>query len=280
MLASGSFDKTVLLWNTYGSCENFGLLKGHEQAVLDLCWGRDDDIVLTASADKTGAVWDVNTLQKIKRFRAHTAVVNSVTAARRGVPLAATGADDCTAMIWDLRMRQAVSTMMANYQVTSVAFSDDSTQLFSGGIDNVVKCWDLAAGKVLYTLDGHKDTVTDVKLSPDGKYLLSNGMDNTLRIWDVRPYVSNTRQVQVLEGAQHDLQQWLLRCAWGPDGKRVTCGSSDNFVYVWDVATGSIQYKLPGHRASVSQVDFHPSEPIIASCSADKQIFLGEIATD
>jgi hypothetical protein len=33
------------------------------------------------------AVWDVNTLQKIKRFRAHTAVVNSVTAARRGVPL-------------------------------------------------------------------------------------------------------------------------------------------------------------------------------------------------
>lgn len=276
-LATGSFDKTILLWNTYGTCENWGVLKGHEQSVLDLWWGRDDHTLLSASADKTGAVWDVNTMQRIKKMRNHTAVVNSVCAARRGEPIAVTGSDDCTALIWDLRCRNSINTIKTDYQVTSVALSDDSSQLFTGSIDNEIKCWDLVAGKMAYALQGHTDTITDVKLSPDGRYLLSNAMDNTLRCWDVRPYVSNTRLVKVFEGAQHDLQKWLIKCSWSGDGQRIAAGSSDNFVYVWDVATGRVQYKLPGHRACVSMVDFHPLEPIIASAGADKQIFVGEI---
>lgn len=213
-------------------------MKGHEQSVVDLWWGRDDDILLTASADNTGAVWDVNAMQKVKRFRHHTAVVNSVCGARRGDPIAATGSDDCTALIWDLRVRNAIQTLKCDYQVTSVAFSDDSTQLFTGSIDNSVKCWDLMKGEVIYSLEGHQQTITGMKLSPDGKNLLTNSMDGTLKCWDVRPYVSDTRLVNTYHGHQHDLQQWLLKCAWSPDGKRITSGSSDNFVYVWDVATG------------------------------------------
>ena len=116
-----------------------------------------------------------------------------------GEPIAVTGSDDCTALIWDLRCRNSINTIKTDYQVTSVALSDDSSQLFTGSIDNEIKCWDLVAGKMAYALQGHTDTITDVKLSPDGRYLLSNAMDNTLRCWDVRPYVSNTRLVKVFE---------------------------------------------------------------------------------
>lgn len=37
-------------------------------------------------------------------------------------------------------------------------------------------------------------------------------------------------------------------------------------------------YYLPGHKATVNEVVFHPVEPIIASASSDKTIFLGELA--
>ena len=61
----------------------------------------------------------------------------------------------------------------------------------------------------------------------------------------------------------------------------MAAGSADNFVYVWDASAagghGRILYKLPGHLGSVVEVAFHPSQPIIASCSADKKIYLGEI---
>ena len=48
-------------------------------------------------------------------------------------------------------------------------------------------------------------------------------------------------------------------------------------MYVWDASSKRILYKLPGHKGSVNEVDFHPTQPIICSCSNDKQIYLGEI---
>jgi WD40 repeat protein len=48
-------------------------------------------------------------------------------------------------------------------------------------------------------------------------------------------------------------------------------------VYVWNANSCSLQYKLPGHSGSVNQVIFHPKEPIIASASSDRNIFMGEL---
>jgi len=277
-LASAGGDHLVLVWNVYGDCQNWLVLKGHTGAVLELCWNRDGDQIYTASADKTGSVFDVESGERIKRFRHHTSFVNAVAASRRGVSLVVTGGDDCNALLWDLRIRKPTQSFTAEYQLTSVAFSDDSLQIFAGSIDNTIKCWDLRKKQVLYSLDGHQDTVTGIKLSPNGNFLLSNGMDNSLRTWDVRPYVSGQRAVAVYEGVQHDFEKQLLRCAWSPDGTRISGGSADRFVYIYEVATGRIQYKLPGHAGCVNEVDFHPTEPVIASCANDKLVYLGEIA--
>lgn len=275
-LATCSSDKNILLWDVYGECENWGMLKGHKNAVLDVAWARDG-VLLSASADQTGAVWEVGSCQRLRRLRGHTGVVNSVVAGRRGDPLALTGSDDCSAKLWDLRWKGEVSTFQDEYQITSVDFADDSTTVFTGGIDNDIKCWDIRTNKVVYSLEGHTNTITGIKVSPDGKYLLSNSMDNKMMCWDVRAFVQGTRLVNVYGGHSHDLQQLLLRCAWSPDSKRIAGGSSDRFVYVWDVETKAMLYKLPGHAGAVTEVDFHPKEPIIASCGADKQVFLGEI---
>lgn len=48
-------------------------------------------------------------------------------------------------------------------------------------------------------------------------------------------------------------------------------------VHIWDTDSTKELYCLPGHKGSVNEVLFHPTEPIIASCGSDKQIFLGEL---
>ena len=58
---------------------------------------------------------------------------------------------------------------------------------------------------------------------------------------------------------------------------QVTAGSADRMVYVWNASTRQIEYKLPGHSGSVNDAVFHPKEPIVASGSSDKQIYLGEL---
>eukprot|EP00808_Paulinella_micropora_P008835 g29089.t1 len=281
-LASGGHDRLVYLWHTYGDCDNTSVLKGHQNSILDLWWGQDGDLLFTASADKSGLVYDLTTGERTKKFRQQNAAVNCVTGNRRGRQLVATGSDDCTALIYDLRQRLACYKMKNDYQVLSTQFSDDSSQLFVAGIDDAIQCYELRTEKVLYTFEGHSDAVTGIRLSPDGSYLLSTSRDNTMRSWDVRPFVSRQqrekgRAVAIYQGHCCDVQNNLLRCAWSADGSKVTSGSADYFVYIWDAKSTKILYKLPGHRGSVNAVDFHPQEPIILSGASDKTLFLGEI---
>jgi len=78
-------------------------------------------------------------------------------------------------------------------------------------------------------------------------------------------------------GIQHNFEKNLLRCGWNHDDTLVTGGSGDRFVCVWNVETGNMTQRLGGHHGSVNEVSFHPNRDIIASCSSDKTIYLGEL---
>ncbi|MCI00210.1 U5 small nuclear ribonucleoprotein 40 kDa, partial [Trifolium medium] len=61
VVASGSHDKEIFLWNVHGDCKNFMVLKGHKNAVLDLHWTSDGTQIVSASPDKTLRLWDTET---------------------------------------------------------------------------------------------------------------------------------------------------------------------------------------------------------------------------
>ncbi|KAG0344283.1 hypothetical protein BG004_004596 [Podila humilis] len=262
-VASAGAEKSIYLWNTYGDCTNYGIIKGHIGAILELHWSRDGSMIFTASADKTCGVYDVETGERIKRFKGHTSFVNSCSPARRGPELLASGSDDGSVKIWDLRSKNAVESFDSQYQITSVSFSQAGDLVFAGGIDNNIAAWDMRKKSVSYSLAGHMDTVSGMSLSPDGNQLLSNGMDNTVRIWDVKPFsATGSRLLKTLEGAPHGFEKNLIRPAWSKDGAMVGVGAGDRTMVIWDALTQKILYKLPGHKGCVNEVDFHPKEPI------------------
>jgi len=279
VVASGSHDKHLFFWRTYGECENFMMIPGHKNAVLELHWTTDGERVITASPDKTVRAWDSKTGEQTKRCVEHSNHVNSCCPLKQGPPLFVSGSDDATAKVWDMRQKQSVATLEEKYQVCSVAFSAAGDQVYTAGIENVVKAWDLRRGAVVTAMAGHTDTVTSLRVSPDGNFLLSNAMDNSLRIWDMRPYAPANRCTKILNGHQHSFEKNLLKCDWSPDGTKVVSGSADRSVYVWEVASRKVLYKLPGHNGTVNEAVFHPTEPIICSASSDRQLFLGELAT-
>ena len=77
-LVSGSFDMKCLLWNAGGDCENYNILEGHKNAVLDVAWSSDSEFIATASADKTIGWFDAPTGVRVKRFQGHSGIVNAV----------------------------------------------------------------------------------------------------------------------------------------------------------------------------------------------------------
>ncbi|EPY87327.1 u5 small nuclear ribonucleoprotein-like protein [Camelus ferus] len=228
-LASAGFDRLILLWNVYGDCDNYATLKGHSGAVMELhyntdgrklccqkllhfgqplyCPISDPNMLFSASTDKTVAVWDSETGERVKRLKGHTSFVNSCYPARRGPQLVCTGSDDGTVKLWDIRKKAAIQTFQNTYQVLAVTFNDTSDQIISGGIDNDIKVWDLRQNKLTYTMRGHADSVTGLSLSSEGSYLLSNAMDNTVRVWDVRPFAPKERCVKIFQGNVHNFEK-------------------------------------------------------------------------
>ena len=54
------------------------------------------------------------------------------------------------------------------YVVTSVAFSQDGSQVISGSCDNTVWIWNMMMGKIEAKLEGYTDWVFSVAFSQDG----------------------------------------------------------------------------------------------------------------
>lgn len=263
-VASGSMDRNILLWRTYGECENYGILSGHQQAILDLHWSRDSRLIFSASADKNLAMWDVDTGTRLRRYRGHEEVINSMDLSKRGEEFLLSGSDDGSIGLWDARAKEAVDVIETEFPVTAVALSEAGNEFYTGGIDNDIKVWDIRKKSVAYSLLGHTDTITSLQVSPDSQYLLSNAHDSTVRTWDIRPFAPTNRHVRTYDGAPKGMERNLIKASWNKDGKKIAAGSGDRSVCVWETSSGKLLHKLPGHKGTVNDVRFHPGDDPIS----------------
>ncbi|OJT11379.1 U5 small nuclear ribonucleoprotein 40 kDa protein [Trametes pubescens] len=253
------------LWRTYSPNTNYGLIANlHKAPILDLQWSLASQVLYTVSAD-------------------HTLSVTDLTTGGAGVELVVTGADDGTVRVWeggDEGPKTPVSVFELGCPVTSVCWSADGSSIYAGALDNEIHVLDFRKNEEVYTLMGHTDTPTSLSLSPNGNFLLSPSFSSQTIIHDVRPFSPSPNRIhRVLMGAPAGFEHTLLRGAWSKDddGRRVGVGGADRTVCIWEVESGKVLYKLPGHKGTVTAVDFHPKEPIVVTGSKDATMLLGEI---
>ena len=69
-----------------------------------------------------------------------------------------------------------------------MTFSPDGSLVAGAGLDGAARIWDVAGGRLRYTLMvSRKDPVSDVAFSPDGLLLLTTGSPpRNVATWDVR----------------------------------------------------------------------------------------------
>lgn len=271
-------DKNILLWNATGECNNHSVLVGHKSAVLDLQWSRDSGVIYSASADLHIASWDVESRERIRRHVGHEEVINSIDISKRGEEFIVSASDDGYIGIWDPRAKQAMDFIETPYPVTAVSIAEAGNEVYSGGIDNDIRVWDLRTKKEVYKLVGHTDTITSLALSPDSQTLLSFGFDNAVRTWDVRPFAPTNRAVHKYDGAQIGVEQNLVKASWDSEGKRIAAGGGDGTVTIWDSKSGKMLHKLPGHKGIVNDTRISPDGSMLLSASTDRTLLLGELS--
>jgi len=145
--------------------------------------------------------------------------------------LLASGSEDCTVKLWNLKSGQVANTLTQHQEgINCVVFSPNGKLLASCSNDATIKIWDVKTGDNLITLAGHQHTVFSVAFSPDGKLVASGGVDKTVRLWKLE----TSETLFTLEGHE----DWVMSVAFSPDGNMLASGSRDKSIRLWNVEKG------------------------------------------
>jgi tetratricopeptide (TPR) repeat protein len=224
LLASGSYDKTVRLWEIDTGRE-MRCLEGHTGYVYGVVFSPDGSLLASGSYDTTVRLWEVETGREVCLLKGHTGYVYGVAFSPDGSLLASASGDN-TVRLWEVETGRAWRRLEGHTgYVSSVAFSPDGSLLASASQDNTVRLWEIDTGREVHRLERHTGSVGSVAFSPDGVLLASGSEDRTVRLWEVE----TGWEVRLLKGHTGSVGS----VAFSPDGSLLASGSADNTVCLW-----------------------------------------------
>jgi RNA polymerase sigma factor (sigma-70 family) len=131
-----------------------------------------------------------------------------------------------------------------------------------------VRLWDVATGKELHELTGHRDEVADLAFSPDSRLVVSCGRGGVF-VWEV---VTGRRIPQLPQG----LPGKAGNVAFSRDGRMLAAASGEG-IRLWEVGTWGQRTTLQGgHRDGVLSLHF-AADNRLYSGSADTTVLAWDV---
>jgi len=264
MLASGSADKTIRIWDVEkGICTT--VIEGHEEAISGLAELRSG-LLVSGSYDGTIRLYDIANSKCTRVLEGHDAAVYCVKPLSDG--RLASGSDDGTVRIWGKGYLNAGRTREGDKEdvmvlkgheaaVTSIAELEGG-MLATSSDDRTVRLWDLKSGKMKKKLTEREEPVLHVAPISGGRIALC-GANATV-------CMMGAQGAGLLEGHTapvSNLVQLSREMA-------VSC-SFDQTLRLWDLTDGTCLDVMEGHEGWVYAVAELP-EGKLASCSTDMTI--------
>ena len=221
-LAVGMTNGTVQIWElATGTCHATN--KVSDAPVDNVTLSPDGKLAAVEIPQATVVVTETHTGKVLARFRdAHQPLVFSPDST-----LLASRSSRNSVNIWRISKRQHLLTLprLDNSwsQYLQMAFSPDG-KLFvtTESHDHGMTLWNVASGRRLATLKGHKEGIDSVAFTPDGKTIATGGNDRTVRLWNI----ATRRETLTLTEYGENFPQ----VKFSPDGNTLAVGSGNQNV--------------------------------------------------
>jgi len=178
--------------------------------------------------------------------------------------------------IWDAAGQAPLQTL--DYpagKINALRFDRAGKRLLvAGGVSGLqggAVLYEWAAGKVLQSLEGHRDVLYTARFSPDETRIATAGYDRRVVVWDV----ASGEVLQTLEGHNGA----VFRVAFSPDGSLLASASADETVKLWAVASGQRMDTLPQPQGEVLDVLFTPAGDRLIAAGADQRFRVWKIVS-
>ncbi|QPG73344.1 hypothetical protein FOA43_000654 [Brettanomyces nanus] len=286
LLMTGSYDKTVKIWNVETG-KLLRTLTGHTRGVRTLAF--DDQKLITGGIDGTIKVWNYRTGQCISTYTGHNEGVISVDFYDKVI---ISGSADSTVKVWHVDTRTCYTLRGHTDWVTSVKMHPKSKTLFTASDDATVRLWDLRTNKCLKVYGGVENSghigqiqcvipftvkdklITDVQEPPEvdgenaqaGTEAESGTTDQTK---DDLLNIPNLPTHMLTASLDNTIKLWdvhtgkCIRTQFGhiegvwsiaADTFRIVSGAHDRSIKVWDLQTGQCMHTFGGHVSPISCV--------------------------
>ncbi|KAK4638856.1 E3 ubiquitin ligase complex SCF subunit scon-2 [Podospora bellae-mahoneyi] len=264
ILATGSYDATIKIWNIETG-EEIRTLRGHTRGIRALQF--DDSKLISGSLDNTIKIWNWHTGECISTLAGHT---DGVVSLHFEGQLLASGSIDKSVKIFDFNSKEAFCLKGHTDWVNCTRLDTASRTVMSASDDTTIKLWDLDTRRVIRTFEGHVGHVQQVLLlppeyEPDDELLngLSGPGDNSdsVSVSSGRSGTPTVSFVHTDRPTSSPARDGELRALYGAGFESETTrplparyflsGGLDSTIRLWDSATGRCLKTMFGHLEGI-----------------------------
>lgn len=169
LIATGSNDKTIRLWDQRAKKALVKVFKGHTDSVQCMQWLPSQRVLVSGSKDKTIRVWDIRTGKTRLVLEKHFGAVTHL----------------CSLPNWNVGGGQVLSAGGFDMSVPA-----GPTCFVSGARDGMMSVWDSVNGSCLQTTAAHRGLMTSLGHIPynigynNCSLLYSSGSDGIVKLWE------------------------------------------------------------------------------------------------
>lgn len=220
LVATGSNDKTIKLWNV-GNAREIRNLLGHKAAVRGIAFSPDGKTLASCSNDETFRLWDILSGQAIYQSPPMGDVLTSVAFLADGEHLVV-GGYPWEAYIWNIAEKRIVQRIKANPNKgtgsgISVATSKDGKWFALGQDNHITQVFDAVDFQLQYTFQHEEGycggCANYITFSPDSRFLYMIAEKGVLKKYDL----STGMLIKELTPETENLT--ALDCS--PDGEKI-----------------------------------------------------------
>lgn len=204
--------------------------QGHDARVNGLYIDSDGRLALTASADNTVKIWEVETATCLGVLEGHKQQVMKALFLN-DQEYVLSGDSDSTIKLWDLKGGRAVWTFKGfgmNSDTVGLDISSDNRLVFVASFSGTIGILDARTGRLLHANHGFGPCLKDCMISPDWKTILLTGSNAALGLCVNKP------QAKIHNLADETVSVDSVRIS--KDGyTAVSCSMCENAFRIWDL---------------------------------------------
>lgn len=265
-----ALDRSLYLWNATTSDIDMLFEMPDTDAddyITSVSWMADGNILAVGTNSNEVQLWDVAKGRQVRTMKGHQDRVSSLSWNRA---IVSSGSRDTTIMHHDVRLAQHQIAVLEGHtqEVCGLKWSEDGTQLASGGNDNILNVWDEGRTEARFRLDHHTSAVKAVAWCPWQAGLLASGggaADRCIKMWNTR---SGACVNSVDTGSQ------VCGLVWSRTHKELVSshGYSQNQLAVWKYPTMAKVGEMHGHTSRVLFMSLSPDGQTIVSGAGDERL--------